>query len=316
MPLTNSQYESILRAYEEKQIRNRHLLAKRTQEVYTKIPAFQEIEETIASISVSQGKKMLLGDEEALNELKSILHDLSLQKESLLISNGFSKEYLQPIYDCKDCKDTGYIDGQKCHCFKNAMISLLYQQSNLQAMLKKENFSKLSSSYYEGEDLTRFQKAVETSKNFIKNFSLDYQNLCFYGTVGTGKSFLSNCIAKELIDEGYSVIYFSAIQLFETLSKYSFDYKSKEELSGVYNDIYTCDLLIIDDLGTEVPNSFTISQLFSCLNERHLRKKDTIISTNLSLENLCNTYSERIFSRLTNNFKLLKLSGPDIRNQK
>lgn len=316
MPLTNSQYESILRTYEEKQVRNRHLLAKRTQEVYAKIPAFQEIEETIASISVSQGKKMLLGDEEALSELKDILHNLSMQKENLLVTNGFSKEYLQPIYDCTDCKDTGYIDGQKCHCFKNAMITLLYQQSNLQAMLEEENFSKLSFSYYEGDDLTRFEKAVETSKNFIKNFPLDYQNLCFYGTVGTGKSFLSNCIAKELIDGGYSVIYFSAIQLFETLSKYSFDYKSKEELSGVYNDIYTCDLLIIDDLGTEVPNSFTISQLFSCLNERHLRKKDTIISTNLSLENLCNTYSERIFSRLTNNFKLLKLSGPDIRNQK
>ena len=144
----------------------------------------------------------------------------------------------------------------------------------------------------------------------------DYQNIIFYGTVGTGKSFLSNCIAKEVIEQGHSVIYFSATNFFETLAKYTFDYKSKDELASIYEDIYTCDLLIIDDLGTEMTNKFASSQLFSCLNERHLGRKSTIISTNLSLEDLCDTYSERIFSRIMNYFLLCKIVGPDIRRLK
>ena len=143
--------------------------------------------------------------------------------------------------------------------------------------------------------------------------SFAYQNLCFYGTVGTGKSFLSGCIAKALMKDGYSVIYFSASGLIDLFSRYAFDYKSREESEEAYQDIYNCDLLIIDDLGTELTNSFSVSRLFTCLNERALRKKSIIISTNLSLEELRDRYSDRIFSRLTGNFKFCRMTGPDIR---
>lgn len=135
----------------------------------------------------------------------------------------------------------------------------------------------------------------------------------FYGTVGTGKSFLSSCIAKELIEQGKLVIYFSSAQLFETLSRSTFDRNSEEAASGIYEDIYECDLLIIDDLGTELTNAFVSSQLFSCLNNRHLRRKSTIITTNLSLEELRDRYSDRIFSRITSNYGMCKLTGRDIR---
>ena len=229
---------------------------------------------------------------------------------------GFPADYLEPIYDCKDCKDTGYVDGHKCHCFRQAEISLLYEQSNISRMLEKENFSTLSYEYYQGEDLIRFQNAVEECKKFTQNFRLDYRNLFFYGTVGTGKSFLSGCIAKELLEAGNSVIYFSAAGLFEALSQLSFDYKNKDELHGIYDGLYQCDLLIIDDLGTELTNNFVTSQFFSCLNERHMRRKSTIISTNLSLEELRNRYSDRIFSRITSNYTICKLSGTDVRMYK
>lgn len=316
MALTNSQYDSIIRKYDEKQIANRHQLDQRLQIVYTKIPGYRDIEDCISSVSVAQGKKMLLGDDSALPKLKNMLKDLSSQKERLLIENGFDKDYLSPIYECSDCKDTGYIDGHKCHCFKQAMLSFLYEQSNIKDLLLTENFSALSYDYYEGEDLSRFQKAVETAKNFIENFKSDYHNLFFYGTVGTGKSFLSCCIAKELIEDGHSVIYFSARQLFEVLSKSTFNYKDHAELQGIYEDLYECDLLIIDDLGTEMTNTFVTSQLFSCLNERYIRKNSTIISTNLSLEDLNNRYLDRIFSRITSNFDICKLTGLDIRMNK
>ena len=121
---------------------------------------------------------------------------------------------------------------------------------------------------------------------------------------------------KELIENGHSVIYFSAARLFEALSQLSFDYRNKEELHGIYDGLYQCDLLIIDDLGTELTNNFVTSQFFSCLNERHMRRKSTIISTNLSLEELRNRYSDRIFSRITSNYTICKLSGTDVRMYK
>ena len=241
---------------------------------------------------------------------------LRAKKDNLLDRAGFPKDYLTLHYTCPDCKDTGYIDGQKCHCFRQASVALLYEQSGIQELLKQDNFDSLSYEYYEGEDLERFRNAVTTCRNFIKNFNSDYHNLFFYGTVGTGKSFLSGCVAKELIEKGNLVIYFSATQLFNELSKSTFDYRNREDLSVLQDDLFNCDLLIIDDLGTELTNTFVASQLFSCLNERHLRKKATIISTNLSLQELRDRYSDRIFSRITSNYEVCKLTGPDIRMYK
>ncbi len=316
MSLSNSQYDSIIRTYEEKQNRNRYMLEERRTYVYRHIDGYKELEDSTSSLSVEQGKKLLEGDDSALTELRQLLRNLTDAKKGLLLSAGLPADYLEPVYDCPDCRDTGYINGRKCHCFRQAEISLLYEQSNISRQLEKENFSTLSYEYYQGEDLRRFQGAVEAGKKLIENYDFDYHNLFFYGTVGTGKSFLSGCIAKELIETGHSVIYFSAVRFFETLSQISFDYKNKDELHGMYDDLYQCDLLIIDDLGTELTNNFVTTQLFSCLNERHMRRKPTIISTNLSLEELRNRYSDRIFSRIMSNYQVYKLSGPDIRIHK
>lgn len=313
MPLTNSQYESIRRNYENRQTKNRHLLEMRAKEVFERVEGYRDLDSSVSSISVECGKRMLSGDEDALSDLKMRLHELSCKKQELLLGAGFPADYLSPVYDCPACQDTGYINGEKCRCFKQQMIAILYEQSNIYEMLQSENFSRLSYEYYTGEDLVSFKRAVAAGKSFIESFDKEYHNLFFYGTVGCGKSFLSNCIAKELIETGHSVIYFSAIGLFEFLSRYTFDYKNKESLYNAFEDLYNCDLVIIDDLGTELTNNFVTSQLFSCLNERHLRKKSTIISTNLSLGELRDRYSDRIFSRITSNYEICKLSGPDIR---
>lgn len=316
MALSNLQYDRIIHDYEERQTKNRHLLEERTAYVYQQIDGYRELCESIAGISVSQGKKLLEGDENALSDLKNTLEKLSARKKDLLTSAGLPEDYLQPIYDCPDCKDTGYQNGQKCHCFKQAVIDLLYEQSGIRDMLEQENFSTLSYEYYQGEDLALFQKNVKICKNFIKSFSTDYHNLFFYGTVGTGKSFLSGCVARELIEAGYSVIYFSAAGLFETLSRNMYDYKNKEEFHNLHEDLHSCDLLIIDDLGTEFMNNVTASLFFSLLNERHLNKKATIISTNLFLEDIQNRYSERIFSRIMSNYTICKFTGSDIRHKR
>ncbi len=313
MPLTNTQYDRIFRQYEEKQRQNRLETERRRDYVYAHLPRYRELEDETASLSVEQGKKLLFGDDAALSRLHGSLASLKEQKKQLLLDSGLPADYLEPLFSCADCRDTGYIEREKCHCLRQAEISLLYEQSGIQDMLKRNNFSLLSYEYYEGEALALFRHAVETCHSFIKNFNSDYRNLFFYGTVGTGKSFLSGCVAKELMDQGYSVIYFGAAGLFDLLSKVSFNAKNRDERQNTYSDLYRCDLLIIDDLGTELTNQFTASQLFSLLNERHLGKKSTLISTNFSLAELRDRYSDRIFSRITSNFEVCRLAGEDIR---
>lgn len=305
-----------MKGYAAKQDRNRRLMSERRECVYGSVEGYREAEEAVASVSVNYGRRLLSGEETALTSLHEELEHLTSVRRELLLAAGYPADYLESVYDCPDCRDTGYVEGRKCHCFRQQIITLLYEQSNIRDILSRENFTSLSYEYYEGEDLERFRNAVKTSGDFIRTFSSDYHNLFFYGTVGTGKSFLSGCIARELIEKGQSVIYFSAIGLFDILARYCFDTKSKETLYNIYEDLYNCDLVIIDDLGTEVTNSFVTSQLFSCLNERHLRRRATVISTNLSLEELRDRYSDRIFSRITSNYKVCKLSGPDIRMYK
>lgn len=313
MTLTNSQYDAIRREYDAKQLRNRRILEERRQEVYSLCPAYENAVNEVSRLSVEYGKKIIDGEPGSAEAYHKALAELIDRKRNLLIHLGYPTDYLDPVYDCPTCQDTGYINGRKCRCFEQKVINILFEQSNMQEILTSSHFSDLSYEYYKGEDLQNFKKAVETSLNFIKNFTDSEQNILFYGEVGTGKSFLSNCIANEILKQGYSVVYFSATNLFNVLSKSTYDQNNKEMLYKTYEDLYNCNLVIIDDLGTEISNSFTNSQLFSFINERLLHKKPIIISTNLGLEEIKLRYSERIFSRLTSNFTFRKLSGPDIR---
>lgn len=318
MALTNSQYQSIIRDYDHIRDNHRFALETRREQVRKVVPDYFVLEEAIGSLSVSAVRAMLEDGEDTRDGFRTRLSDIKYRQRQLLANAGFPEDYLDPVYDCPLCRDTGYVvseDGrkQKCSCFCRREISVLYSQSHIQEMVARENFSTLSREFYQGEDLRHFEAAVDLCREFVKNFEKDYRNILFYGTVGTGKSFLSGCIAKELMDAGCSVIYFSASGLFDLFARYSFDHREKAALQDFCGDIYSCDLLIIDDLGTEVTNAFTASQLFSCLNERGLRGKSVIISTNLSLEEIRDRYSDRIFSRITSSFALCKLTGQDIR---
>ena len=313
MSLSNSQYDTIKKIYDNRQLDRRREQENRLAYVYEHVDGFREVNESISSLCIQQAALLLDGQASALADLKDSIRLLKEQKALLLAQASLPADYLEVPYICENCQDTGYINGEKCHCFKQAYLSILYEQSNLKDYINSTDFSNVSDKYYEGEDLVHFKDSYQKSLNFVNNFKNDYQNLYFYGTVGTGKSFLSGCIAKSLMKEGHSVIYFSASRLMNVISRYSFDYNKRSEQNDSYNDILECDLLIIDDLGTEIINDFTRSQLFNCLNERFLRKKSVIISTNLSLKELRDYYSERVFSRIVGNFLFCKMTGPDIR---
>lgn len=323
MALTNSQYDQIMRSYEEKQRISRLRLEQKKSEIYARVPAVRALDDEIATFSIRQARLLLDGDTHALDDLKTELAQVRARREELLTAAGYRPTDLQPVYSCPDCQDTGYIGQQRCHCFRQAAIDLIYTQSNIKNILAAENFDTLTFDYYDDSQtdpstgrsaLDNARIAVDTCHSFVNQFDRTFDNLYFYGSTGVGKTFLSNCVAKALIDTGHSVLYFTSFQLFNILeeSKFHGDALAREQ----QEDLFSCDLLIIDDLGTELTNRFSVSQLFLCLNERLLRQKSTIISSNLDLEHLFETYSERNFSRIISNYTLLKLTGADIRLKK
>lgn len=311
-----------MREYDRNKLMHKRELDEKFNEIYSKIPRIREINESISSISIQGAKRMLLEGEGTTEDIKKQIEALSKEKASLLRQNGYPEDYLTMEYTCPKCQDTGYVGQHKCSCLKNSIIGILYEQSNIKDVLEKENFNTFSFKHYDNDvkdsitgltPLENMHEVVKTCRDYIDNFKTEYRSLYLYGPTGVGKTFLTNCIAKELIESSHSVIYVSSIRLFELLADSTFKKNGSLESKDLANNILDCDLLIIDDLGTEMVNSFTAASLFNCINERHLRRKSVIISTNLSLAELRQTYSERVFSRITSNYTLLKIYGDDLR---
>ena len=323
MALQNFQYDIIMREYSRRQSRTRRELEERRQEAFLRVPRLAEIDGEVASLSARRARDLIQNGEGSVDGLKKEVALLAEERLSLLRENGFSPDYLEPHYVCPLCQDTGYIGNKTCSCFKKAEIELLYAQSNLREILEKENFEHFSFDWYsdtiknEATGLTArdtARRAYDGAWNFVRNFDSRFQNLFLYGSTGVGKTFLSHCIAGELLKTSHCVLYFSAYDLFDRLAHSTFSRKPGADQEEDF--IYDCDLLIIDDLGTELTNSFVSSELFFCINERLTRRRSTIISTNLKLEDFSAAYSERTFSRIASNFQMIKLIGKDIRIQK
>lgn len=313
MGLTNAQYDEIMREYDRKRIEATHKMDARAAQVYEMIPEYSDVLEEIRETAFECGMKSIAGDESALAIMRDKIEKLSEKKASLLVENGFSADYLEPDYSCKDCSDTGYIGQEKCHCLKQKILKMLYSKSNVGEILDKENFNTLDIDLYTDSEYEKMKPVIDKCKEYVENFSESAGNLLLSGKPGVGKTFLSNCIAKELLDSGYSVIYFTSVQLFDKLSTYVFSYDYSEDSFGMKEDIHSCDLLIIDDLGTEMTNSFVATHLFNIINERDIRNKATIISTNLDMTEISGRYSERVLSRLVGKYEWLKLDINDIR---
>ena len=326
MSLTNTQYAAVMRMYDDIHTHNAAIQNERYKEVTSLCPQYQTIEDEIISLSMQEAAKRIGNDSSDTNtdEFNERLQSLIKQKAVLLASIGKPSGYLDNIYTCKKCQGTGYINGTRCSCFKKKAIDLIYHDSNLKNITANENFSTFSFDWYDKTTIdsatgltpyNNIHKVFDVCQSFVKTFDTNFSNLLLLGETGVGKTFLSNCIAKELLDSYHSVIYLTAIELFKCFENSDFSKGEDVEYQDVSYFI-DCDLLIIDDLGTESYNSYTISKLFYVINERILRRKSVIISTNLSMPQLENTYSERIFSRLISAYTILRLFCEDIRVQK
>ena len=316
----------ILVSYQKKRDKAESELEFRKNDVYSQIPEFKKLDDEISKVGLQLAKLVLQNPsnkENIILESKKKMDSLKKQKEELLTKYKVPNGYLEVQHNCNICKDKGFLDnGHKCNCLKQEIINEAYKMSNISRMLEKENFTTLDTSIFSSEKdpesnispQQNMLQIVSICESFILDFDKDNgENLLFYGVTGLGKPFMCNCIAKSLLDKGHLVIYQTAFKMFEIIEDYKFKNADSHISKENYENLFDCDLLIIDDLGTELTNSFTNSELFNILNTRLLSGKKTIISTNLSPMQLGSNYAQRIFSRIFDRFKMVKFIGKDLR---
>ena len=314
----------IMDEYEMLRINAANDRKKRIDDVNKKFPRIAEIDKEIFKCGLDNTNNILKNPEkkdEFNMDFKENLRRLNDEKAQLISKNNISPDYDKYKYSCDICHDTGYDNsGKKCKCFRQRLINEAYSMSNMDDIIKKQNFSTFSFNYYSKESsnctLSPFEnmmKIYNNCKRFCENFDNNGKNLVFYGPTGLGKTFLSSAIAKEIMDSGKTVVYVRATRMFSLYEDYKFG-RSTDKL--VIDNIYNCDLLIIDDLGTEPVNKNNLSFLFDVVNERIAKEKKIIINTNLQISEISKIYTTRFTSRLYEYFMFYKFFGEDIRIQK
>lgn len=324
--MKKSKLREILTSYERKRDKAESDLDYRTKDVYRQIPEILEIDEEIGKIGLQLTRLVLSNPknkDEIIKQSKDKMELLKNRKEELLVKHSVPQGYLDIQYNCSICHDKGFLNnGHKCNCLKQEIINEAYKMSNMSRVLESQNFATINTNIFSDERFgdtnisprQNILQIVSICESFVLNFDKDNdENLLFYGDTGLGKTFMCNCIAKSLLDKGYLVIYQTAFKMFEIIEDYKFKNNDNHISKDNYENLFDCDLLIIDDLGTELTNSFTNSELFNILNTRLLSGKKTIISTNLSPMQLGDNYTQRIFSRIFDRFKMVKFIGNDLR---
>ena len=323
----------LLLEYDQKKRRAELDLEKRKEELYKKIPRLQEIEIELNNFAINTAKAILIGGNSSLENLNKKVSELKVEKEKLLKENKISNSYLEPYYDCSICKDTGYIQVENsasslCSCLKQKLLDISYNKSNI-SNLSKENFDTFNHNIFsEKAEPEKYKINISPRQNmltikakcieFVENFdNPETHNLLFTGNTGLGKTFMSNCIANELIKKGKNVLYQTAPVLLETVIDNKMNKYKTSSQDDFYKNVLEADLLIIDDLGTECLNSMKLSELFTILNTRLLNLNNkvtkTIISTNLNINNIFKNYEERIGSRIAGFYDIYYFFGDDLR---
>lgn len=318
--------KEILRGYQFKRDEALREAEDRKKKLYSKYPVLKEIEDQINKIGLETTKQMLRGEvskEEAHKVFEEKFEKLTKDRERCYTENKIPLDYIEPKYECNDCQDTGMLDtGKKCRCFEQQLLEDVYMLSNMKVLLETQNFDNLEMDVYStkviGGKVQRdiMIENIKNAKKFINNISDGKEkSLLFYGPTGSGKTFLSSCVAKEVLDSGNTVIYTTISELVDLARLHVFGDIDKE-VNERYDMLLTCDLLIIDDLGTELINKFVVSELYKIINSRLINSKKVIISTNLELKEIYSQYTGRIFDRMIEGYKMLEFVGPNIRKKK
>lgn len=332
--MSNSYLKNILIEYDKKRILEEQEADNKKIEFYKAHPELQKLDEELTSLAISTSLSLInKNSKEKLDELNNNIEKIKKEKNKILNNLNVSEDYFLPKYECNLCKDTGYISNKNnqtemCSCLKQKLFDLEYNKSNIYN-LKNQTFENFNLNVYSDDiNSEKYKSKISPRKNislikdiclkFIENFdSPNEKNLLFTGNTGLGKTFLSSCIANELIKKGKTVLYQTSPVMLDTIIDYRFNKQTSSP--DIYYNILHADLLIIDDLGTEAINNIKFTELFNIINTRLLNQNKitkTIISTNLSLQNLFNNYDERIVSRIVGNYNICYFFGDDIRFKK
>lgn len=303
---------------EKRREENRAEQQRRTAAVYARLPAVREADENLRAQMIELMGLALRRDGDIsarVKELEARNLALQAQRAEMLTGAGLPVNYTDEIYSCPKCRDTGMVDGVMCSCLKK-----LYNQeltASLGTLLRcgDESFGKFDLSYYEGADRECMDMVKNTCMAYAAGFGPRSTNLLFQGGAGLGKTLLSACIARVVAEKGFSVAYESASAALEAFEaqKFSRDTQEAEQAAGRVKQYLACDLMILDDLGTEMITSFSVSALYQIINGRLINEKKTVISTNLSDEELTRKYGAPIMSRLCGEYDFLPFVGRDIR---
>ena len=302
-------------------------LEARKAEMYGINSIFKEIDDALASTGLKVYKATLDGKaglEQRLADIRKENEQLQDDKKRLLKMNGKPENYLDIIFNCKKCSDTGYNGINMCSCMKSALAKEAYRSSGLGSGLEEQSFDNFTLSFYSdvkdknGISPKEYMSSIlARSKEYAKNFNaaVKNDNLLFIGKTGLGKTHISTAIAKEVIDKGFDVVYDTIANIISTYEQQTFGHS--EEAANTVNRYLECDLLMIDDLGTEFKNTFTQSVIYNLLNSRINAGKAMIVSTNLDDSELFKKqYDDRINSRLIGSFRSFRFHGDDIRIKK
>ena len=296
---------------------------RRREEVRNAIPGIAELDARLSGFGLRIMDATMRGGDTASAIAALRAENLQIQEEraALLRKHGFPADYDKPHFQCDRCRDTGYVGTQMCSCMRRELTEAEMEASGLSALMRTQSFENFSLNYYRSkpEDYERMTRTLDEIKEFAAVFGSENdlpRNLLFIGATGLGKTHLSTALARKVIERGYDVFYNSAVGMLSDFEARRFGngmMPGDGDNTARYTD---CDLLIIDDLGTEVVNQFTLSCLYYVINTRLNLNKQTVISTNLSSAELRKTYSDRITSRLFGEFYVLPFSGTDVRRQK
>lgn len=300
----------------------------RKSEVYKAVPRLSEIEKELSAVGVSAAKAVLNGGDSVavLTSLKEKSIALQNEKKELLVSNGYSQDYLEPQFSCDKCNDTGYIEYENktltCECYKKLLSATACEELNKISPLSLSTFDSFDLNYYSDTPdekgkipYKEMSSVYNYCLNYAKTFSKSSKSILMKGETGLGKTHLSLAIANEVINKGYSVVYVSAPDILSQLERehFSYGYSNEQE---ILQSLLECDLLILDDLGTEFVTQFSSTAVYNMFNSRINLGKPIIINTNLTPKELENTYSQRFVSRAKAVCAVLNFYGSDIRFMK
>lgn len=288
---------------------------KAISELKTANPRFTELEMEQQNVAARMAIAAISGDKKALETLRAKSEEIAKEKQKLLGGTTFP----QIEYTCKNCNDTGYINGKICPCVVEIAKKMAYKELSEEMPLDTCRFDNFDLKYYKDKaeegvsPKKRMTQVLKICREFSLKFKENGQNLLLLGKTGLGKTHLSLAIANEAVASGSSVIYGSAQNLINKAAGEQFSYSGSTE---VIDSLLGCDLLIIDDLGTEMSTSFSQSCIYNIINTRILKKLPTVISTNLTLSEIAEKYTPRVSSRIMGSYTLLQFLGADIRQQK